>query len=52
MNLSVQGLRRLATVTAVAALLAVAGCNDGPEGPPDIERPEMPTLKMTATDVP
>jgi hypothetical protein len=50
MNLSSQGVRKLATVLGMAALLAVAGCDDGSDGPPSMEQPEVPTLERTSPD--
>ena len=42
----------MATVLGTAALLAVAGCNDSSDGPPDIEDPNIPTLERTIPDAP
>jgi hypothetical protein len=43
-------LRLLSVALGAAALLAVAGCDDGDSGPPSLdEPPEVPTLEMTAT---
>lgn len=51
MRLSIQGVRRLAAGLGVAAaLLAIAGCDDSPDGPPP--PPEVPTLERTVPDAP
>jgi hypothetical protein len=36
----------------VAALLAVAGCDDNPPASPTLEQPTIPTLKTLDTDAP
>ena len=43
-------LRLLSVALGAAALLVVAGCDDGDSGPPGIgEPPEIPTMEMTVT---
>lgn len=51
MNLSTQGIRRLAAALGVAALLVVAGCDDESEVP-TIGDPDIPTLERTAPGAP
>jgi hypothetical protein len=52
MNLSTQGIRRLATALGVAALLVVAGCDDESDVPPIGDPPDIPTLERTAPGAP
>lgn len=52
MNSSIQGVRRLAAALGVAALLAIAGCDDSSDSPPDIGDVDTPTLERTIPDAP